>query len=228
MKPFRLIPGARPAFPADLQPDEEGVVALGEEIHADLIVEAYRWGHWPVSATPPIVWYSPDPRLVLFPHDLHVSHRLRRVLRCGSFEVRWNERFEALMRLCGDPARPHGWITETMIDAWRSLHERGRAHSVEVLHGAQLVGGIYGLCLGRAFFGESMVSLRSDASKVALVHLCRRMLDDGVQFLDCQMVTPHMLRMGASPLPRDLYLKLLADAPWHPDRWDANRMRGRP
>ena len=226
MEPYRLIPGKRPAFTAGLEPDEDGVVALGEELDADLIIEAYRVGHWPMCATPPVRWYSPDPRLVLFPHDLPIARRFRRVLRNGGYEVQWNERFEDLMRLCADPARPHGWITEPMIRIWCELHERGRAHSIEVQHENHLVGGLYGMNLGRAFFAESMVSLRPNASKVALVHLSRRMLEDGVHFLDCQMVTPHMLRMGACPVPRHVYLEILADSARHPDVWDARAMRG--
>jgi len=210
-----LDAGARPVFPDDLEPELDGLVALGGELRPDVVLEAYRKGIFPWTGKAPIPWYSPDPRLLLFPAEVHVSRSLAKALRSNRFEVRENERFTEVMKRCAAASRPdqHGtWITRNMIEVYSELHRAGFGRSVEVLEEKKLVGGLYGLAIGRAFFGESMFAAVPNASKIALVHLCRALEAEGCAFIDCQQVTPHLVRMGAVPISRATYLSLLARA----------------
>ena len=162
-----------------------------------------------------MLWFSPEPRCVLVPGEVHVSRRLARVLRQDRLEIRVDTAFEAVMRACGGTPRPDQdgtWISEAMIEAYVRLHELGHAHCVEAWHEGRLVGGIYGVALGAAFFGESMFHRERDASKVALVALCRRLAAAGYALLDCQVETDHLLRMGARSIPRERFLADLARA----------------
>lgn len=221
--PLHLVRSDRsPAFPDRCVPEADGLAALGGRLTPELVLEAYQKGLFPWTGAPPIPWFSPDPRLVLFPEAVHVSRSLAKVIRRGQLQVRYDTRFAAVMDLCARHPRSRQkgtWITPNMVETYGQLHSLGYAHSVETYAGGALVGGLYGVALGRAFFGESMVSTVADASKVALVDLCRRLAARGFQLVDCQQVTAHMLSMGALPLPRSEYLARLAEAVNAPDAW---------
>ncbi len=223
--PLHLVRSDRvPAFPERYAPEADGLAALGGRLTPELILEAYQKGLFPWTGAAPIPWFSPDPRLVLFPRGVHVSRSLTKVLRRGHLEVRYDTRFAAVMDLCArQPRRQQTgtWITPNMVETYQRLHAMGYAHSVETYARGQLVGGLYGIAMGRAFFGESMVSAVPDASKVALVDLCGRLAAWGFHFVDCQQVTAHLLSMGALPLPRSEYLARLAGAVHEPDAWGA-------
>lgn len=213
--PYWVSSSRRPRFPDDLEPDEDGLCALGGELTVDAILEAYPKGIFPWTGRPPIPWYSPDPRLVLFPAKVRVSRSLAKTLRTGRFRVAFDQDFAAVVRGCRRTPRvgQNGtWITSNMVRVLDELFELGHAHCVATYRGTQLVGGLYGLAIGRAFFGESMFAREPDASKVALVTLCRDLERRGYDFIDCQQVTPHLLRMGAFPITRADYLARLSDA----------------
>ena len=202
-------------FPDDLVPDASGLVALGGDLAPETLVEAYAKGIFPWSDEPPIPWFSTDPRLVLLPGRVHVSRSLARTIRRGRYEVHFDRDFAGTIRACAEIRRRHEsgtWIGPRIVEAYTRLFELGIGHSIETYRDGELVGGLYGLALGAAFFGESMFARAPDASKVALVALCRRLEAEGFLFLDCQQVTGHMLRMGAVPITRSLYLELLARA----------------
>jgi leucyl/phenylalanyl-tRNA--protein transferase len=172
------------------------------------------------------MWFSTDPRPVLYPDGLKVPKRLGRILRQGRFEVHFDRDFEKVVFLCATVPRPNqegSWIDRSFFDAYTRLHyKRYITHCVSVYQEGNLCGGLYGVTLGRVFFGESMFSLQANASKVALVHLCGRLERLGFLMIDCQQVTPHILSMGAQPIPRGEYLRLLRDglqAPDHHYRW---------
>ncbi len=162
------------------------------------------------SKNGPIGWYSPDPRGVLELESFHIARSLRLTIKKKPFEVVFNQRFESVMRECA--RREETWISEDIIQSYLLLHRLGFAHSVECLEGDRLVGGLYGVAIGGAFFGESMFSQRRDASKIALAYLVQRLKERGYVLLDTQFVTPHLARFGATEIPRDEYLKRLANA----------------
>ena len=173
-----------------------------------LVLRAYREGIFPMAMeSGEIAWFSPDPRGVIPLADFHVPSRLARVVRSGRFEIRINQAFEAVMRACAAREDDDGtWISETSLDCYVALHRLGIAHSVETWQAGQLVGGLYGVQLGGAFFGESMFHHATDASKVALVALVDRMRRRSFRLLDIQWVTPHLEQFGAIEIPRDEYL----------------------
>ncbi|GIX48039.1 MAG: hypothetical protein KatS3mg131_2250 [Candidatus Tectimicrobiota bacterium] len=204
-------------FPDPATADAEGLVALGGDLRPGRLLAAYAQGlfPWPWGEGWPLAWYSPEPRLVLRPAALHVSRRLRRVLRQGRFAVRWDSAFAQVVDACATVPRrgQRGtWITRELAAAYGRLHALGFAHSVEAWAGDTLVGGLYGVSLGAAFFGESMFSRQPDASKVALVHLVERLRAWGFHFIDCQVYTPHLVRFGAEAWPRRRFLEALAQA----------------
>ena len=179
-------------------------------------------GVFPWTGAHPIPWYSPEPRAVLRPDALVIRRSLRKVIRGGRFEVAVDTRFDALLQLCAtQPRRGQSgtWITPNLARTWGALHRSGRAHSVEVYADGALAGGLYGMALGGAFFGESMVSLRRDASKVALAALCERLGAWGFHLIDCQAMTPHLASLGAVGLRRAVYLRALRSALAAPARW---------
>lgn len=193
--------------------EPNGLLAVGGNLQPDCLLRAYRRGIFPwYEAGQPILWWSPDPRLVLFPQRLHVSRSLRKTLRCAGFEVAFDHDFAAVMQACGAPRRDeHGtWITAEMLEAYMRLHRLGYAHSVEVHRDGELVGGLYGVALGRVFFGESMFHRVTDASKVALWALVQRLLARGFAMIDCQMETAHLRSLGAETVPRARFSELLA------------------
>lgn len=198
-------PGPLDGLP--LQPGE-GLLGAGGSLEPGLVWHAYRHGAFPwFSEGDPVLWWSPDPRAVLWPQGLRVSRRLARTLRSGRFEVRRDTAFDAVVAGCA--ARESTWITEGMARCYGTLHAQGRAHSFEVLHEGQLCGGLYGVRVGPVFCAESMFHTESDASKVALVEAVRRLAAEGVTCIDVQFLTPHLVRMGACEIPRREYLGLL-------------------
>lgn len=231
-RPFFIDPGADPVFPDWLQPDENGLVAVGGELSERVVVEAYSKGIFPWFNAPPLMWFSPDPRPVLYPNRFHVSRRLARVLRQNRYRVRFDEDFESVVLLCATVPRRRqegSWIDRSFFEAYTRLH-RGKyiAHCVSVYREGKLCGGLYGLTLGGVFFGESMFSLESGASKVALYQLCRRLERWDFLMIDCQQVTPHMLDLGAEVVPRRRFLDLLRQGLKAPNRhyhWGLDNQR---
>uniref|UniRef100_E6QTF2 Leucyl/phenylalanyl-tRNA--protein transferase (L/F-transferase) (Leucyltransferase) (Phenyalanyltransferase) n=1 Tax=mine drainage metagenome TaxID=410659 RepID=E6QTF2_9ZZZZ len=201
--------------PADFPPVEQaldapaGLLAAGGGLTADWLLAAYRRGVFPwFSPGQPILWWSPNPRMVLFPEQLHVPHSLMRTVRKEKFEIRLNTAFVEVMRACAAPrvGETGTWISEEMIKAYTALHEQGMAHSIEAWLGGNLVGGLYGVALGKVFFGESMFARVSDASKVAFVKGVHQLQRLGVVMIDCQMNTPHLARFGAIEISREDFL----------------------
>ena len=202
------------AFPpidaALLEPD--GLVAAGGDLSSARLLCAYQRGIFPwYDDGQPLLWWSPDPRCVFKPGNFHVSRRMRRSMRRSTSKVRFNTDFGAVIRACAAPrGAEHGtWITADMIAAYERLHREGWAHSVEVWEDDSLVGGVYGLAIGRVFFGESMFSRAEDASKIALLAISRTMDANKLGLLDCQIVSSHLLSLGASIIPRSEFVAML-------------------
>jgi len=194
--------------------EPNGLLAAGADLSLPRLLEAYRNGIFPwFSHDQPILWWSPDPRMVLFPAALKVSRSLARTLRNARFEVRADTAFDAVIEGCRQPRRGESgtWITEEMAEAYGTLHRAGFAHSVETWLDGKLVGGLYGVALGRAFFGESMFARVSDASKVALVALARQLQHWGFGVIDCQMNTAHLASLGAREIPRAEFTRRLRE-----------------
>lgn len=199
-------------FQENLEPDENGLVCIGGNLSVSTIIEAYTKGCFPWTGRHPVPWFSPDPRLVLFPEKFKASQSLRRLARQKRFLIRFDHNFRAVMENCAAIPRKREkgtWITENMISAYCTLHDLNIAHSVEVYENGQLCGGLYGLTFGRAFFGESMFSCVSNTSKLALYTLCRILAEKKFDFIDCQQASPHLIRLGAVAIPRREYLELL-------------------
>jgi leucyl/phenylalanyl-tRNA--protein transferase len=209
--------------------DPDGLLAAGGDLSPNRLMAAYRRGIFPwYSRGQPILWWSPDPRAVLIPQELRITRSLRKTLRHRGFECRMDNAFDDVIRMCGDSElRPEGtWISREMRAAYIRLHSLGVAHSVETWLGDRLVGGLYGVQLGRVFFGESMFSVEADASKVALVHLCEELAQRQVGLIDCQMATPHLLSMGARLMARSEFAARLETEARRPDLTDPWRARG--
>ena len=194
-------------FPPTEEAEDYGLLAVGGDLSSERLLLAYSLGIFPwYNPGEPILWWSPDPRCVLFPTELHISRSLRRFIRKQPFRISYDENFAAVVywcrRLRADLDGSGTWITPEMQTAFNRLHELGFAHSVECWQGDELVGGIYGVCLGRCFFGESMFSRRTNASKVALVSLVQRLEREGFELLDCQQPTEHLRSLGAREISR--------------------------
>jgi leucyl/phenylalanyl-tRNA--protein transferase len=192
--------------------EPDGLVAAGGDLSPERLLAAYRRGIFPwYSRGQPILWWSPDPRAVLVPSEFKLSRSLAKTLRKKSFDVRIDTAFEQVIRACGDrKLRPEGtWISPEMRAAYIHLHSLGYAHSIEVFAGEELVGGLYGVALGKVFFGESMFSRVTDASKVALKILCDRLIAREFVLIDCQMVTAHLLSLGAKAISRSEFIAAL-------------------
>jgi leucyl/phenylalanyl-tRNA--protein transferase len=204
-------------FPPVEQASPEGLLAVGGDLRPERLFEAYRHGIFPwYNDDQPILWWSPDPRTVLFPDKLHISRSLKRSLRPGLFSVTLDTKFREVILGCAGPRPqyPDGgtWITVEMLEAYTRLHELGDAHSVETWQEGQLVGGLYGVALGGAFFAESMFTRVPDASKVALVSLVRQLQTWGFHIIDCQQSSPHVIALGAEAIPRRDFLNHLTAA----------------
>jgi leucyl/phenylalanyl-tRNA--protein transferase len=210
--PHVIRPGDPPdAFPpvGNALAEPNGLLALGGDLSPARLLAAYRRGIFPwYSVGQPILWWSPDPRAVLYPEAIRVPRSLGKLLRQNRFQVRVDTAFDAVVRACAAPrAHQDGtWITDEMAEAYGRLHRLGAAHSIEAWQGGELVGGLYGVAMGEVFFGESMFSRVRDASKVALVALCRL----GFRLIDAQVPSEHLFRMGAVEIPRSRFLSQLA------------------
>jgi len=205
--------------------DPNGLLAAGGDLSPERLLDAYAHGIFPwFGEEDPLLWWSPDPRMVLYTAELHVSRSLRKTIRSGRFHVTLDTCFTDVMNGCAEPrdGQEGTWITSEMVDAYSLLFERGHAHSVETWADGRLVGGAYGVAIGRMFFGESMFSRVADASKVSLVGLVRQLARWGFPCIDCQMSTTHLSSLGAREIPRAEFVrqigKLIQDdgtpAPW--------------
>lgn len=196
-------------FPDPCLAEPDGLLAVGGDLRPERIVLAYRNGIFPwYNPGEPILWWSPDPRLVLFPDELHCPRRLMRLMKKRPFHVTYDRAFSRVIRQCKE-TRQVTWITEEMLDAYLNLHELGIAHSFEAWQDDELVGGLYGIRLGHVFFGESMFTKVSNASKIAFVTAVRFLQEMGVELIDCQVETGHLKRFGARPIERQEFLRLL-------------------
>ncbi len=221
---YRL--GRAVAFPDPSRAEPDGLLAVGGDLEPERLLAAYAQGIFPwYDDRSPILWWSPDPRLVLEPAELHVSRTLARTLRRGTYRVTADTAFERVIRRCADKGRPGQsgtWITAEMIEAYVELHRLGFAHSFEAWEGDALAGGVYGVSLGAVFFGESMFADARDASKVAFVRGVEWLRARGVRLVDCQVRTEHLVSLGARELPRREFLDRVAaalEAPTLRGRW---------
>lgn len=194
--------------------EPDGLLAAGGDLSPLRLISAYRRGIFPwYSPGQPILWWCPDPRAVLFPGEFKNSRSLAKTIRNKGFETKFDTAFREVISACGSSqVRPGGtWLSAEMQDAYACLHSLGYAHCVETWLNGLLVGGLYGVAVGRVFFGESMFSLERDASKIALRRLCEELVRRGFHMIDCQMATPHLLSLGAQLIPRDRFIQQLAE-----------------
>ncbi len=191
----------------------DGLLAVGGDLSVKRLLKAYKTGIFPwFNQGEPILWWSPNPRMVLFPQELHISKRLQRTIRQNKFRITCNVAFRQVMELCALVRLEKGettWINQQMLDAYCKLHELGYCYSVEAWQGDYLAGGLYGVLLGSVFFGESMFARVKEASKVAFVHMVQAFYQRGLMLIDCQVETSHLRRFGAKPIPRILFNQLL-------------------
>lgn len=221
-----LHPGA--PFPPVTQAltEPNGLLAAGGDLSARQLIMAYQEGIFPwFNEDDPILWWSPDPRMVLFPSELKVSRSLRKTLKHTCYEIRMDTAFRQVIQACAAPRRQQAgtWIHPGMVEAYTQLHEMGLAHSVETWIDNELAGGLYGVAQGRMFYGESMFSHRPDASKIALVHLARQLERWQFGMIDCQMKTAHLASLGAREIPRKEFgqkLKELIHCPMPVRKWE--------
>jgi leucyl/phenylalanyl-tRNA---protein transferase len=217
---FRLVEDM--VFPPPDYADPSGLLAVGGDLSSERLLEAYRVGIFPwYSDDQPILWWSPDPRFMLELDEFKISRSLQKKLRRKLFQVTFDRVFEEVIAACSVVPREGQrgtWITQEMRDAYLELHGLGYAHSVESWFGGKLVGGLYGVSLGKAFFGESMFHHKTDASKVALATLVEKLKSWGFHFIDSQMTTEHMMSLGAKEVPRRIFLKRLQSALRHSTR----------
>lgn len=220
MPVYRL--NEEPVFPDPSRAEPDGLLAVGGDLTPERLLRAYAAGIFPwYGDDNPILWWSPDPRLVLDPSRLHASHSLRQTLRQGRFRVTADQAFEKVIGRCAERPRPGQdgtWITQEMREAYVGLHRLGFAHSFEAWRGSELAGGLYGISLGAAFFGESMFADQPDASKVAFVRAVEWLESWGVSLVDCQVRTEHLARLGASEIPRATFLRKLRTSLREPTR----------
>ncbi len=210
----------RLAFPSPGGAPREGPIAVGGDLRPERLLLAYSMGIFPWQGEP-LHWHSPDPRMVLLAEELHVSRSLAKAVRQQRYQVTLDVAFTDVMRACAGIERPGQdgtWITPAMIDSYTELHRRGVAHSVEAWSEGSLVGGLYGISLGAAFFGESMFARRRDASKIAFVRLVEQLRRWSIPLVDCQVYTPHLASLGAREWPRRLFLATLRQALARPTR----------
>lgn len=203
------------SFPPLSEADEEGLLLIGGRVTPERVLQAYKKGIFPWYSDDEIpLWWSPDPRFVLFPENLHISRSMQKVLHKGPFTFRTNTAFMQVIAACATVTRngeSGTWITPEMEAAFVALHRQGFAHSGEAWLGNDLAGGIYGIRLGSVFFGESMFSRQSNASKFAFIHLVQQLQKSGVQLVDCQVYSPHVESLGAHHIPRSEFVQLLTN-----------------
>jgi len=208
-------------FPEVEEADESGLLAIGGDLSVERLKLAYSKGIFPWFNEEPILWWSPDPRMVLFPGKMVISHSLRQVIKRNEFEIRYDTQFGNVIKSCAETPRDHEdgtWITGNMVKAYIKLHKAGYAHSVEAYQGEKLVGGLYGISIGKAFFGESMFHLVPNASKTALYHLSEKLKEWNFNIIDTQVYTNHLESLGGEMIPRKTYLCLLEEALQKPGR----------
>ncbi len=195
---------------------EDGIVAIGGDLSSERILLAYSKGIFPwYSEDEPIIWHSPEERFVLMLYDLHISKSMRRVLNSNKFKITFDTDFSAIIQYCANIQRKNEdgtWITSEMIDAYENLHHLGYAHSVEVWQDEKIVGGLYGVALGKCFFAESMFHLETNASKFAIIKLVELLKDKGFYFIDAQIHTNHVATLGAKEIPRNKFIELLQES----------------
>ncbi|THH40379.1 leucyl/phenylalanyl-tRNA--protein transferase [Neolewinella litorea] len=212
---YRLDPRFPELFPDPLRSNGDGPACFGGDLSPERLFNAYRLGFFPWFAEgEPILWWHPDPRFVLFPDELKVSKSMRPYFNQQKYRVTYDERFREVMEECRRVYRPlqrGSWITDDLIAGYVSLHEMGIAHSVEVYEGDELIGGLYGLALGKIFFGESMYFKRPNASKFGFISLVRRLHERGYRLIDCQQETDHLRSLGGRPIPRAEFVDHLAE-----------------
>lgn len=199
-------------FPPAKLADENGIIAVGGDLSPDRLLNAYSNGIFPwFNEGEPIVWWSPDPRLVLFTDELHISKSMKKLINREEFTVTFNTKFEEVIRNCSNPRtyEKDTWISEDMIQAYVLLHKMGYAISTEVWKNEQLVGGLYGIGMGKCFFGESMFFLEKNASKFGMIKLTQRLQSLNIPFIDCQVTTDHLVSLGAREISRNEFLKLI-------------------
>lgn len=224
-----LSPTAEIRFPPLEHATEHGLLAAGGDLSVARLLAAYRLGIFPwFNQQDPILWWSPDPRMVLAPGQLKISKSLNKILRRGDFQVTFDTAFTDVMLACAAPrhkqsGKPHDtWIHDDMIAAYQQLHQQGYAHSVECWQQEKLVGGLYGVAIGKMFFGESMFSFVTDSSKVALVSLAQQLQRWQFPLIDCQVHSDHLARLGAKILPRNDFIRMmqpLCDKQQSPGHW---------
>lgn len=200
--------------PANALEEPNGLLAAGGDLAPDRILAAYRQGIFPwFNPGDPILWWSPSPRTVIFPDQLHISKSLRKALRQGIYGVTFDQRFTDVIRACAAPRdyTDGTWISEEIIAGYTDLHRRGFAHSVEVWRGDELVGGLYGIALGKIFFGESMFSRADNASKVGFAHLVQQLILWNFQMIDCQVANDHLFSLGAVEIERAAFAQFLLE-----------------
>ena len=202
-------------FPHPISRDPDGLLAVGGDLSIDRLLLAYRWGIFPwYHEGQPLLWWWLAPRLMLKPADIHISHSLRNILNKKIYTVTMNTAFREVMQQCGEIKRGKQegtWITDEMIEAYVALHKSGYAHSVEVWHDNNLVGGVYGIAYGKIFCGESMFAKTSNASKVGFLHLARHLEVKGFDWIDCQQDTAHLRSLGADLIEENQFLDILQD-----------------
>lgn len=193
-------------------PEPDGLLAAGGDLDHERLLSAYRRGIFPwYDASQPILWWSPDPRAVLYPDHIHISRSLSKTLRSSRFQISFDQAFKEVIKACSTPRNEQTgtWLTSDMMNAYIRLHHMGHAHSIECWYGNQLVGGLYGIAIGQVFFGESMFSRMSDASKVCMVKLGENLSCWGYKLIDCQVDSHHLRTMGAVQIPRTDFKFLL-------------------
>jgi leucyl/phenylalanyl-tRNA--protein transferase len=214
MPVFRLTEDL--AFPPSELAEDDGLLAVGGDLSVDRLILGYSMGIFPwYSDGYPILWWSPDPRLILIPQELKVSRSLRQTIKKDIYTITMDKAFEQVISNCADIRRGEDdgtWITSEMKDAYIQLHNAGYAHSVEAWNADELAGGLYGVILGRAFFGESMFAKKNDASKVAFVKFAEFLIKRGFELIDCQVTTRHLMNFGAREVPRTEFLEMLTKA----------------
>lgn len=217
------------AFPQTRHADENGLLAIGGDLSSARLLEAYKKGIFPwYSEGEPILWWSPDPRLVLFPDEIRISRSLKKTIKKKTFRITADTAFKSVITKCAQTRLEENggtWITSDMIEAYCGLHESGHAHSVEAWMEGNLVGGLYGVAMGRCFFGESMFTTISNASKVAFVRLVDFLKEASYDMIDCQVSTEHLINFGARHIPRSHFVQRLEkfmDAPVKTGKWFFN------
>ena len=202
-------------FPPLSMADEDGILAIGGNLSTERLLLAYRSGIFPwYCEGEPIAWWSPDPRFVLFPENLRVTKSMQTVLNNGTFRFTTNRAFSKVIQQCKTTSRKEQegtWITPAIQEAYTKLHELGFAHSAEAWHNGELVGGLYGIRMGNVFFGESMFSKQSNASKFAFIHYVRQLQKEKVSLIDCQVYSSHLESLGAKMISREKFIALLAE-----------------